>query len=257
MLLCICTVVIVCGCQVKSISTVGEVDVKLDSTSLDVLYHSQNNPIGELLACGCEEGVDDHKIYTTIFYPVKGVTTYQLYMTDSIGKDKNDLREYHKVVVKVDSMFQGKLLRIDLEPPKRAVYSKVIGLGKDTIYVSDAIRVDLPMVSTPRSIDFVHVEQDTSTFAQLYQWNHVQFENPKAFLTLLSDTSGSVYSCAYTKRRNFVVDDLSTMDRVIYPRDPAKKNPGDLNLLWMCVNWDNWITHLCSRKIEVTAKPVK
>ncbi len=212
-----------------------------DNEILDKLYHDESKPIGELLACGCKEGTATEPIFTTIFYPKPQITRYLFYKTDSLISNPNDLIAYREFQVQIDSIFKGKLLRIDQKPMING-YVKVVGVSQDTLFISDAIKVKFPLSPSRKSPDYVKVQD--SDEKPIFEWNNKAIENSKSFLVLISNESEQIRSCIYTKNKQFEVDKLSSAERVMYPIDEQVNIDGNGSLLWMAVDQDNWITHL-------------
>jgi len=217
----------VCSCDSKIYNS------SLKDKSLDSYYHEKGKPIGGLLACGCLEEDAGNPILTTIFYPNNSVNDYQLFITDTICENKNDLRCYYSVPIKIDSLFKGKLLRIDQELPSTSVF---------VMFISDAIKVDSPVIETERALSFVSV--DSLNGRTTFRWGKRDVGQSKAFLTVISNKVGDIRSCSYTTNNYFQLDNLTDADRIIYPLDEKVQIHDHAELLWMDVNEDNWITKL-------------
>lgn len=209
---------------------------------LDSYYHELEKPIGELLACGCLEFNAGEPILTTIFYPHASVDGYQLFMTDTTCYDKNDLSHYYEIPIQIDSLFKGKLLRVDQKVPNSSVFVKVVGVSKDSLFISDAIKVSSPISGTERDQKLITI--DTLNEQMTFRWDKKYLDNSKVFLTLVGNKEGDLRSCSYTKNNYFQLDDPTAADRIIYPLDKQVKLESNTVLLWMSVNNDNWITHL-------------
>ena len=210
--------------------------------SLDHVYHHQNKPVGELLACGCKEGTEESPIYTTIFYPNSRIKSYHLFMTKSDIDDKNILSNYYQIPIELDSLYHGKLLRIDLPVPSNSGYAKVVGISSDSLFISDAIKVNSPLLSSTKAPSIIKINRSNNHTS--FQWDKTQFKDNKVFLSLISNDSQNVRSCIYSKENYFKVDDLSHAERIMYPLDPSVSLDESSTFFWMAVNNDNWITHL-------------
>jgi len=216
---------------------------ELKILNLDTFYHENKKPIGELLACGCLEEKSGVPIFTTIFYPkTSTVTQYKLFVTDSLYENKNDLINYKEVFIEVDKMFNGKLLRIDQELPETSIYAKVIEVGIDSLYISDAIKINSPVLNTEKNSSFVKIDSLNGQIK--FEWDNSYLKESKAFLTIVSNENQDIRSCSYTTTNQFELDNLINTDRVIYSLDTSVQINNQGNLLWMSVNEDNWITRV-------------
>ena len=211
-------------------------------SNLDAFYHKNEKPIGEILACGCLEEKSGNPIFTTIFYPKNTTATHKLFVTDSLYENKNDLINYKEVPIQIEHMFKGKLLKIDQELPKTSIYAKVVELGVDSLYISDAIKVNAPVLNTEKSASFIKTE--TTKGKVKFNWDNDYLSESKAFLTIISNENQDIRSCSYTTKNHFQLDDLTNVDRVMYPLDTNVQINNQGSLLWMSVNEDNWITRV-------------
>ena len=174
-----------------------------EAKNLDQVYHKCNLPTASLLACGCKEGTFIKPVFTTIFYPIDKVEDYHMYITDSLVSDKNDLSQYHEVSSLIDSLYQGKLLRIDHIPPSNSCYVKIVGRSNDSLHISDAIKVSSPMLNSEKASKKIKIK--TTPNHTSFTWNTLP---DKAYLALISNRNKEVRSCMYTQKNYFNINSV-------------------------------------------------
>lgn len=208
------------------------------ANDLATFLQGQAFEVDNVIACAA--GNENPRKVSVYVYPRPDARNIQLYLTESASVGKNDFSAYVKEESTLIDVFNGYLLRYEIEPEneKWAIITFEEGgkqhlsnpirlkqLTKPTEYRSDNITLNLQMPLMPQFI-----------------WQDGRFDDTKIYFHVVSDAADNLFSGTYTFEKNFQYYKLNNVVLNITEEVPPALILGNsYNFTLLAVSEDNWV----------------
>lgn len=182
------------------------------------------------------------------FYPIDGAGTFRYYETMSINQDPNELDNYLEVNREDMPFFNGYLWRFLSPPLAEERWGRVTFETRDSLHVSNAIRLKYPI--KPTLYDSSAVIVQANGINPTFTWPTVNEASDAIYFQVVSDRNGNLISGTYTFEKAFTFYDLENV--VLNIRDVSPPPMLDLGenytFTLMTVSEDNWVNLIAQRQ---------
>ncbi|WP_422857762.1 hypothetical protein ACOKFD_09775 [Flagellimonas sp. S174] len=215
-----------------------EEDVVLNEVRLDSFLEGREVVLDNVIACAASNR--NTEVVSVFLYPRPGVSNIRYFETATADVDKNDFSQYTGRELPLLDVFNGYLLRYEVEPKdeKWVIISfeedglvhisnpiRLKQLSKPTEYLSENIMTDLTMGNMPE-----------------FTWEDGMFTDSRIYFHVVTDADNDFLSGTYTFERRFQYYKLDNVVLNITREPPpvlTQETPYNFTLL--AVSEDNWV----------------
>lgn len=207
----------------------------------------KNIVVDNVIACAAS-GKNESKV-SIFLYPRPGATNIQCYATATEDFDKNNYRNYKKVNASLSNIFNGYLMKFDVDFDSEK-WVIVTFDEEDKTHLCNPIRLKQFTKPTEYLVDNVTI--DASTQMPNFIWEDGSFLDTKIYFQVISNTQNNLLSGTYTYEKQFVYYNLDNVIlNVTRDNPPELNNNTNYNFTLMGVSEDNWV-NLFSEKTFTT-----
>ena len=210
----------------------------LDDTQLDFFLEGREVVLDNVIACAASQ--ENSEVVDVFLYPRPGVTNIQYYETATAEVDKNDFSLYTRRELPLLDVFNGYLLKYEVEPSdeKWAIVTFEEG---GAVHVSNPIR--LKQLSKPTEYLPENVMTDFSMGNMPeFTWEDGTFTDSIIYFHVVTNASNDFLSGTYTFERRFQYYKLDNVVLNITEETPPILTPETLyNFSLLAVSEDNWV----------------
>ncbi|PRX56414.1 hypothetical protein [Flagellimonas meridianipacifica] len=222
----------------SSCSSDGEDEAILDAIRLDSFLEGREVVLDNVIACAASNR--NPELVSVFLYPRPGVSNIRYFETSTAEVDKNDFAQYTSKELPLFDVFNGHLLRYEIEPEEEK-WVIVSFEEEGDVHVSNPIR--LKQLSKPTEYLSENVMTDLSmgTMPQ-FTWEDGRFTDSRIYFHVVTNAFNDFLSGTYTFERRFQYYKLDNVVLNITEETPPILTPGTpYGFTLLAVSEDNWV----------------
>ena len=223
---------------IYSCSSDGDDGSVLDDTQLNFFLEGREVVLDNVIACAASQ--ENSEVVDVFLYPRPGFSNIQYYETATVEVDKNDFSLYTRRELPLLDVFNGYLLKYEVEPSDEKWVIVTFEEG-GAVHVSNPIR--LKQLSKPTEYLPENVMTDFSMGNMPeFTWEDGTFTDSIIYFHVVTNASNDFLSGTYTFERRFQYYKLDNVVLNITEETPPILTPETLyNFSLLAVSEDNWV----------------
>mgnify|MGYP000453631973 CR=1 FL=1 len=212
-------------------------DLEETKETLQSNVDGKNIVVDNVIACAAS-GENTSKV-SVFLYPRPGASNIQCYATPTENHDKNNYRNYTKINASLSNVFNGYLMKFDVDFDSEKWVIVAFDEGGKT-HLCNPIR--LKQFTKPTEFLVDNVTIDTSFQMPNFTWEDGSFLDTRIYFQVISNTQNDLLSGTYTYEKQFMYYNLDNVVlNVTRDNPPELNNNTNYNFTLMGVSEDNWV----------------
>ncbi|EAR00502.1 hypothetical protein FB2170_08354 [Maribacter sp. HTCC2170] len=218
-----------------------------DTDVLNDFLNEKELVFDNVIACAASN-LNDQKV-SVFFYPRTGAMNFQYFETETSLSDKNDLENYIKKAYPLKEIFNGYLMKFEIEAETEK-WAIVTYEEAGKTHLSNPIR--LKQISKPTEYLPENISIGTASEMPLFSWQDGVYSDTKIYFQVVSDVDDNLLSGTYTYDKMFTYYELDNVVLNITKTVPPILKTGDsYNFTLMGVSEDNWVNQFSIVDFEI------
>lgn len=209
-----------------------------ESDTLEQFIDNKDIVLDNVISCAASN--ENNSLVSVFLYPRNGASNIRYFETATTDVDKNDLANYTSVESPSVDVFNGYLLKYEIEVPEEK-WAIVSFEEAGKIHISNPIRLKHITKPTEYLPQNIHLDKADISMP-VFTWQDGTYDDTKIYFQVISNAQNNLLSGTYTFEKRFQYYKLDNVVLNITEGIPPKLvDDSSYSFSLLAVSEDNWV----------------